>query len=174
MKRNTIEGLRPRASVVVLLLATSALAALNCRLLTMTIDISPAGVGGGAGPLESVTEAAAVAPFEPKPLSSFPETEARSLFSPTRRPPPASAQTAAPARALPDLRLVGVMMIAPAQKRALIRSPLAPRGRWIAEGGQVDEWNVLSIGADAVVITGHGGRHELKLPRPGTDRGVKP
>jgi hypothetical protein len=169
MVRNTIESLRPRPGLVILLLAVGALAALNWRLLAMTIDISPAGLDGSAGPLESAVEAAAVAPFEPKPLSSFRDIEARPLFSPTRRPRAAAAQAAAdvpplgPPRSPPDLRLVGLMMMAPAEKRALIRSPQEPRGRWLSEGGQVDGWNVLTIGANAVVIEGRGGHHELKL-----------
>ena len=61
-------------------------------------------------------------------------------------------------------------MIAPAEKRALIRSPHERRGRWISEGGQIDGWKLLTIGASEVVIEGGGGRHELKLHRPGAGR----
>ncbi|HZA00989.1 MAG TPA: hypothetical protein VE665_01785, partial [Hyphomicrobiaceae bacterium] len=76
------EGCRPRAGVVILLLVIGALAALNWRLLAMTIDISPVEINRGAGSHESV-DAAAVVPFQLKPLSSFAETGARPLFSPT-------------------------------------------------------------------------------------------
>ena len=178
--KSTTAGLRPSPGVALLLLAVGALAALNWRLLTMTIDISPAGLDQGAGALERVVEAAGVAPFAPKPVSSFPETGARPLFSPTRRPRVVAEQTAAqvptpePPRSPPDVRLVGVMMVASGEKRALIRLPHAPRGRWLSEGGQIDGWKLLTIGANAAVIEGRGGRHELKLPSPGTNRRVKP
>jgi hypothetical protein len=162
----------PTAGAVVLLLVIGALAALNWRVLRMTIDISPAETDRGAGSREDVAEAAAVAPFDPKPLSSFPETGARPLFSPARRPSAVAAQ--ALSRSPPDVQLVGVVMIAPTQKRALIRSPHEPRGRWLSEGGQIGGWNVLTIGASEVIIDGRGERHELKLPRPGTTRRAKP
>jgi hypothetical protein len=150
-----------------LLLVIGALAALNWRLLAMTIDISPVEINRGAGS-HDIIDAAPVAPFHLKPLSSFAETEARPLFSPTRRPSAVAAQ--AQLRSPPDVQLVGVMMIAPTQKRALIRSPHEPRGRWLSEGGQIGGWNVLTIGASEVIIDGRGGRHELKLPRPGANR----
>jgi hypothetical protein len=169
-------GRRPTARVLCLLMVVGALAVINWRLMVMSIDISPAG-GDEPDSLPTV-EAAAAGRFEPKPLSTFPETEARPLFSPTRRPR-AAGQTAVdatpptPSRSAPDLRLVGVMMIAPAQKRALFRSPLEPRGHWISEGGLIDGWKVLTVGANAVVIEGRGGRHHLTLPRSGANRGTK-
>jgi hypothetical protein len=173
MMISTWRGWRPRAGIVIaVLLPLGALAVLNVWLLAMTIDISPSSVDHGASSFERVIEAAAIAHFEAKPLSSYRETEARPLFSPNRRPAAATAQPSAepPSGSPPDLQLVGVMMIAPAQKRALIRSSHQPRARWISEGGQIDGWKLLTIGASAVVIERSGVRQELKLHRPAAAR----
>jgi hypothetical protein len=171
---STWMGLRPRAGIVIAVLPLiGALAVLNVWLLAMTIDISPSGVDDGASSFERVIEAAAaIAPFEAKPLSSYRETEARPLFSTNRRPATATAQPSpeAPSGSPPDLQLVGVMMIAPAQKRALIRSPHQPRARWISEGGQIDGWKLLTVGTSAIVIERSGGRQEVKLHRPAAPR----
>jgi hypothetical protein len=170
---STWRGWGPRAGIVITVLSPiGALAVLNVWLLAMTIDISPSGVDHGASSFEHVIKAAAIAPFEAKPLSSYRETEARPLFSPNRRPATATAQPSpeAPSGSPPDLQLVGVMMIAPAQKRALIRSPHQPRARWISAGGQIDGWKLLTIGASAIVIERSGGRQELKLHRPAAPR----
>ena len=175
MKSAMRGGIGPGAGVVgSLLLVIGALAALNWRLLGMTIDISPVGVGGGTGALDGIIVAAGVAPFEAKPLSSYPETAARPLFSPTRRPRAVTARPTAeqpaPPRPAVDLHLVGVMMVAPAQKRALIRSPHQPRGNWIAEGEQIDGWTLSRITESAVVVESGGQRHELKLHPSGAAR----
>jgi hypothetical protein len=166
-----VEGCRPGAGVVILLPLIGALAALNWRLLAMTIDISPVEIDRGAGS-RGIVDAAAVAPSELKPLSSFPQTGARPLFSPTRRPSAVAAQ--APSPSPPDLRLIGVMTIAPDHRSALLRSTHEPRGRWISEGGQIGQWNVVTVGPSEVVIAGRGGRHELKLPRRGANRRANP
>jgi hypothetical protein len=163
---------RPRARIVIaVLLPLGALAVLNVWLLAMTIDISPSGVDHGTSSFERVIEAAAIAPFEAKPLSSYRETEARPLFSPNRRPAATIAQPSAeaPSSSPPDLQLVGVM-IAPAQKRAFIRSSRQPLARWVSEGGQIEGWKLLTIGVSAIVIERSGGRQELKLHRPAASK----
>ena len=109
-------------------------------------------------------------PLDERPLSDFGEIVRRPLFTATRRPfvpaepAPRAAEPApaAPARPPPNVRLVGVVIDA-GKKRALLRTPEQPRGRWFEEGDTIDGWLLRSVAADAAVVAFGRETHELRL-----------
>jgi hypothetical protein len=114
-------------------------------------------------------------PLDERPLSEFGEIVRRPLFTATRRPyvPAEPTQRAAepapavPTRPPPNVRLSGVVIDA-GKKRALLRTPEQPRGRWVEEGDTIDGWLLRSVEADAAIVALGGETHELRLyPTPG-------
>ena len=103
-------------------------------------------------------------------MSDFAEIVGRPLFTATRRPfvpsEPAQARSepapAEPRRPPPNVRLIGVVIDA-GKKRALLRTPEQPRGRWVEEGETIDGWLLRSVQADAAILAFGLGTHELRL-----------
>jgi hypothetical protein len=141
------------------------------------IGLEPgASVAAGTAPANAPPARTPVAqPLDERPLSEFGEIVRRPLFTTTRRPyvPAEPTQRAAepapavPTRPPPNVRLVGVVIDA-AKKRALLRTPEQPRGRWVEEGDTIDGWLLRNVEADAAVVALGGETHELRLyPTPG-------
>jgi hypothetical protein len=166
-----------RARTAGLLLLGSVVAALalaNWWVLTLEPSGSPAASGLPAN--LTTTARAAARPLDERLLSDFAEIVARPLFTATRRPyvptepTPARAEPAAaePNRPPPNVRLIGVVIDA-GKKRALLRTPEQPRGRWVEEGETIEGWQVRSVQADAAILAFGRGTHELRLyPARGT------
>jgi hypothetical protein len=60
------------------------------------------------------------------------------------------------------VRLIGIVIDA-GKKRALLRTPEQPRGRWVEEGETIDGWQVRRVLADAAILALGPGTHELRL-----------
>jgi hypothetical protein len=148
--------------------SVAALALANWWVLTL----EPGGSSAAGVPPASLTASASSAarPLGERPLSDFAEIVARPLFTASRRPyvPPeptpvrAEPAPAEPNRPPPNVRLIGVVIDA-GKKRALLRTPEQPRGRWVEEGETVEGWQVLSVQADAAILALGPGTHELRL-----------
>lgn len=108
---------------------------------------------------------------------NYPETFARPVFSPTRRPfapppppaPPAPEPVVEPPPpqpvAAPDasqLQLKGIMF-AGATARALVVSPESPSGQWLTVGSTIMGWKLTRIGDDVVSLDAGTATAELKL-----------
>jgi general secretion pathway protein N len=131
----------------------------------------------GASSAESVslanltaTAAPTARPLAERSLSDFGEIVGRPLFTATRRPyvpadpVPVRAEPAAaePRRPPPNVRLIGIVIDA-GKKRALLRTPGQPRGRWVEEGETIDGWQVRRVLTDAAILALGPGTHELRL-----------
>jgi general secretion pathway protein N len=109
-------------------------------------------------------------PLAERSLSEFGEIVGRPLFTATRRPyvpadpVPVRAEPAPaePRRPPPNVRLIGIVIDA-GKKRALLRTPEQPRGRWVEEGETIDGWQVRRVMADAAILALGPGTHELRL-----------
>jgi hypothetical protein len=159
-----------RARIIGLLLLGAVVAVLglvNWWVLTLEPGASSTASAAPAGLATAVPSAAR--PDE-RPLSDFAEIVSRPLFTATRRPyvpaePTPVRAEAAPAEASrppPNVRLIGVVIDA-GKKRALLRTPEQPRGRWVEEGETIDGWQVRSVRADAAILAFGPGTHELRL-----------
>jgi hypothetical protein len=160
-----------RARTAGLLLLGGAVAALgltNWWVLTLEPGGSPA---AGASPASfTASMPTAARPREERPLSDFAEIVGRPLFAATRRPyvpaeaPAARAEPAPaePSRPPPNVRLIGIVIDA-GKRRALLRTPEQPRGRWVEEGETIEGWQVRQVQADAAILAFGTGTHELRL-----------
>jgi len=160
-----------RARTAGLLLLGAVVAALglaNWWVLTLEPGASSSASAAPSGLTATVSSAAR--PLDERPLSEFAEIVSRPLFTATRRPhvpaepTPVRAEPAAaePRRPPPNVRLIGVVIDA-GKKRALLRTPEQPRGRWVEEGETIDGWQVRSVQADAAILGVGPGTHELRL-----------
>lgn len=156
-----------------LALAVGGLAAANFKLASIEIDTSPIlhqrrdDPGRSIGPIQNQSS------HTTKPLEDYPETTARPLFSPNRRPPPPPGPETAPEPPLPepdDLRLVGLMQSGPGVSRALVRAGNL-QGRWVSAGDEIDGWTVSRIGGEAVTLQAGTHTYELRLFRRSTAPG---
>ena len=93
-------------------------------------------------------------------LAEFPQSSARPLFHPDRRPieraKPVVAPVVVPEAPPPpvnQLQLVGVMQTGVNQFRALIRNGTDAAGQWLIVGDQVQGWRLSAIAADGVTMT---------------------
>jgi hypothetical protein len=101
----------------------------------------------GAGAPQA-TSAALPTHAQPMPLSgldAFPETRQRPLFTPDRRPAPSAALAESGV-----YRLIGIVS-APGARRAMLRG--AGGVRSLAPGDRLDDWTVLAIEAERVVLS---------------------
>lgn len=150
---------------------------LNWYLADMTVDVAPIAAdrsSSAAAPGAGTTFTAAGPVIT---LGDLPETTARPLFHPTRRPfvakpqekmaavgPPSEA--AEPEAATPSgLSLAGVMATGSKGRRALLRPEGQTNGTWVEEGGDIGGWRVQSIDDDRVVVEKSGNEEELVLDR---------
>jgi hypothetical protein len=160
-----------------LLIALGALVAALGLVNWWVIGLEPESwsvAADAAPPGAPATPPLAARPSDERPLSEFGETVRRPLFTATRRPfvpadpAPRAAEPAAaePTRPPPNVRLVGVVIDA-GKKRALLRTPEQPRGRWVEEGDTIDGWLLRSVRADAAIVALGRETHELRLyPAP--------
>lgn len=109
--------------------------------------------------------------------ASFPETLARPLFSRTRKPPearppePAVAQPPQPiAAAPPEIQALSMdgfvlkgIFIDEERQLALLQTPAAPQGVWLATGAAVEGWTVSRIEKQAVALEANGQARKLTL-----------
>lgn len=96
----------------------------------------------------------------------FSEVTARPLFTPTRRPPvvlaapdPVKPATMPPPR---TYQLLGVLL-RPKHRSALIASLSEPAGRWITEGGALDDGRLKLVNSDMAVLEFVESTVELRL-----------
>jgi hypothetical protein len=149
-----------------------ALGALNLHVLTMPIDISavtlPAGSDDAVPPLAAPTETAALGTSTSRP--SYPQTLARPLFRPDRRPQDKAKPDATAARRQPPARtleppsgleLVGIIKEGRNDGRALIRSADAPVGTWVQVGHELQGWRLARIETRSILL--EAGDRQLQL-----------
>ncbi len=168
-----------RLATLFMALLVAGLAALNWQLSQAPIDVSAI-----APPLDTGVQPATVTPPDSMPprlqsLSELPETLARPLFQPGRRPqhvaakpvaepqpepaPSVDAAPEAPPPSADGFRLVGMMRKGEKDKRVLIRSPSSAQATWLETGAEIDGWRVDLIGKDRVLLTKDRGETELLL-----------
>jgi hypothetical protein len=180
-----------RLATLFMALLVAGLVALNWQLAQAPIDVTAI-----APPLDTGSEPASVTPPDStlprlQSVSELPETLARPLFQPDRRPLEAKAKSIAepqpePApsiQAAPEppppsadgFRLVGMMRMGEKDKRVLIRSPSSAQAKWLAAGAEIDGWRVDLIGKDRVLLTKDRGEAELLLhAAPAEKAGTEP
>ncbi|MGE3872945.1 MAG: hypothetical protein AB7F74_08320 [Parvibaculaceae bacterium] len=110
--------------------------------------------------------------------ASFPETLARPLFSPTRKPPeprpPEPVAVAPPqpmeptpppqTQAIPtDGFVLKGVFINDKRQLALLQTPSSPQGVWLATGARVEGWTVTLIEKQAIAIEANGQVQKLTL-----------
>jgi hypothetical protein len=111
------------------------------------------------------------------PGKSYPETLARPLFSPTRKPPeprppePVADQQPMPPEqppqpiqvTSPDTLILKGIFIDDGHRLALVQTPAAPQGVWLAQGGTVEGWTVAQIEKQSIAIEANGQSASLTL-----------
>ena len=172
----------PQALLTLLFVVViGALIYLNWQVSDMTVDTTAiadkdptTALQPGAGQAEP-----AMAPARSE--ADFPQTVARPLFTPTRRPvertkpKPEEAKLPPPVVKPPEnLQFVGAVRVGNDTMRALIRSDTGATGEWLAVGDEIEGWRLHEIRADAAVV-GAGGanapRYELRLYSSGQGTG---
>jgi hypothetical protein len=121
----------------------------------------PLATGSGALAELPAAPVSSSRPVDHDPLSAFDEMVRRPVFTASRSPF-APTQSSPNLAGPPDIRLTGVAIDA-SKKRALLRSPQQPQGRWVEQGQSIDGWQLQSVRDDAVVITSGQQMHELRL-----------
>jgi hypothetical protein len=161
---------RSRKGLVVLGAAVAGLAFWNWHLAFGPVDISPLSPEASQAQRPSPQEPKLFTPLDKKPALAFRETVSRPLFVRDRKP---IRRDQAPAKAeVPvNMRLVGVVKIGDEPGRALIRMASEPKGKWIAEGEQIDGFKVRQVTARSAIVEFAGRSHELTLPN--TSRAVE-
>lgn len=105
-------------------------------------------------------------PFIAPSSEAFAVIDARPIFNPRRTPllvsHDASAGGGAGAVSVGDLALIGIILDH-GTRMALLRTPDKPLAVAVSAGGAVDEWEVVSISSDRVVLRADGAEHELLL-----------
>ncbi len=149
------------------------LAALVMHVATMTVDTGPLAPPPEEPGLPNADPDAGLASILADSGRTYPETLARPLFRPDRRPPAEpglksekvpEAASSAPAEPLPAaLELVGVMTGGGWRSRALIRSGDAPAGTWVEVGSRFGAWRVTRIDAASVTLEARGRTQNLPL-----------
>jgi hypothetical protein len=167
--------IRPRWNLILAALV-ALFGYLNWYAWEMPIDTAPIGAGEAAAPSDAGRK---VPQPQKRSLAAFPETIARPLFHPSRRPVTVEAAkqptASEPSSAAPEpeseepsgLSLVGLMGAGEKGRRALIRPEGEAYGTWVEEGGEIAGWQLTSIDDDRVVIEKSGREEELLLDRTG-------
>ncbi|MDX2156901.1 MAG: hypothetical protein SFW09_10370 [Hyphomicrobiaceae bacterium] len=154
---------------LLLVIAVGALAALDWLLITTPVDISPIEPSGTAAPPSARNDSPRRLMLDDTTTANFPDTSARPLFWPERRPvrPVGIASEPAAATTPPapiELRVAGIHVDGKGRRRALIVAPGQPLEQWIDEGGEVDGWTLTRISRDAILLEAGGRSEELRLP----------
>lgn len=100
----------------------------------------------------------AVASHKMPPLGDYAEILERPVFTPTRRPAPASHAAATP---LSSFTLVGIVASGDS-RHALIEYGQPTRRERVSEGAAIGGWLVEAILPDRVVLSAGGAREDLK------------
>lgn len=170
--RGKARGSGARRPVLIASLIAAMLALLNWYAITAEIDISPASYGAedAAAPLAPIAQLHILnQQLEP---AAFPQTAARPLFQPNRRPadrerkgsPPApAAASKRPAKLPSDVELVGIMREGRSAGRALIRTGDDTTGQWIEIGHVLDGWRLSRIEGNDIVFEADGRSERLTL-----------
>ena len=123
-----------------------------------------------AGP--SPTAAAALEPLPP--VQRYAATVERPLFSPSRRPAPASAPTMPGSGLETRYRLLGLLTAGP-ERRALVMETAAARTLDLGEGEAIEGWRVEHIEQDRLVLSSSTGQAVMLLRQAApTGTGGKP
>ena len=143
-----------------LIAGIGALAYADWHFYHRRIDISPlASVASGeqSKPPAAGDKLATIPP--PQSDAAFPQTVARPLFHPDRRPferaKPVVVEVLpppAPPPPIAKLQLVGIMQTGTNQYRALIRNGTDTPGEWLIVGDQIQGWQLRSIAPDGVTV----------------------
>lgn len=100
------------------------------------------------------------------PLSSYAEIVERPLFNETRRPPPAPETPVVAAQINPtQFRLEGTALTAK-QRVAVLRDTRTNQLHRLAEGDQLDGWQVSSVQAGTIALSQGAQTLQLELERP--------
>ena len=142
---------RPPILHAVLALISVAFAVALYRVVTVRPPDTPT----AAAPAESAIAPVADASFAPPAEESFAEISARPLFSASRKPPPPpepekTADSLAPPPP-PPLALVGVIL-AGAQKIAVIKESGTGQVRNAVTGDEITGWQLTDITADSITL----------------------
>jgi hypothetical protein len=148
------------AVLLVLCGVVAALGFVNWRVMELE-PMPPLAEAGGARAESPAAPVSSPQPVDHDPLSAFDEMVRRPVFTASRSPF-APTQSTPDLAGPPDIRLTGVAIDA-SKKRALLRSPQQPQGRWVEQGQSIDGWELQSVRDDAVVITSGQQIHELRL-----------
>lgn len=142
----------------ILVAAGLALVWLCWHLIETPVDTAPI----RPPQLQSSADQTVTPPLDRTRVGALPETVARPLFSPTRRPPAKVVETAqaAPPAHEPDVQLVGVLKAS--SWRALLR--IDQNSKWLGVGDDVGRWRIVDIGSDHVVLETKGQKKSLALP----------
>ena len=163
-----IDTLRRNPLIVALALACVVLAAVvAAELIALGRASKPAPAARGApAPVKLLPQVAAVAPE-----AAYPETAARPLWIPTRRPapPPVAAQ---PSFARGQFILQGVT-IAGATRIALLKEKASGRIHRVEKGRDLNGLQVAEVEAERVVLAQGAEREvlDLSVQRPGAPTG---
>jgi len=110
-------------------------------------------------PAETPADAAATAPFSLPPLQSFAVVTERPLFSPDRRPAPASSSDS---DAWSSFVLAGII-ISQDLREAMVLHNQPPTVVHVKEGEAIDGWTLATVFPDHAVFRNGTAEHELKL-----------
>lgn len=165
-------GMGERLPKLLATLGLAALAALNWYVVTMPIDVSPAALSAGEETSPALPDGETQPLPQPAQEISFPQTLARPLFRPDRRPrdttkPEATASLRAaslrPQAPPPSLELVGIIKESGGAGRALIRWGDEPTGSWVQVGHMLEGWRLSRIDARGIVLEADGRQVQLSL-----------
>lgn len=145
-----------------LFLAALVLAAATLRpWLPRGASSPPPGVS--ARPISAMPGRPAALP----PLTHFAATIERPLFSPTRRPPAATAARLSGAAIARRYRLQGIIVVGPA-KRALLIDTVGGGRLDIGKGEKIDGWTVERIEQDRLILASPAGQAALRVGEGGS------
>ena len=155
-----IRAVSPLRRPLILFLAAACLGLGAVVFVELTAAPSHSGDPVAASAAIRAPDPAGTPHFSLPPLARFSAVTARPLFSPSRRPAPASA-TVGP---WSSFVLAGVI-ITPQSREALILHGNPPVAAHIALDQRIDGWTVTSILPDRVVLKHNGEAHEIRLPQ---------
>ena len=120
--------------------------------------------------VQEIERLAALPTLDPPPLDAFSTVLEKPLFSPTRRPPEAVEEQAAPVAAKrnpkppPELRarLLGVV-VSDSKNLAILKLPDEPAAVHVTKGDEVLGWTLTDIGPDSAQFERNGETVTLNL-----------
>lgn len=150
----------PAVQSLLIVAALGGLAYLDWKIYGLQLETAPlvATLENGK-PASDTTGDRLPAGVPVKSAAAYPQSVARPLFHPDRRPfdPPKPVVAAAlpvvqaPALEADKLQLIGVMLTGSDKYRALIRNG-EDAGEWLVVGDQIQGWKLRAIAPDGVVL----------------------